>query len=69
MNEDLHARLRERLQPGHQCSPYSGACQLPHYINNYTAPNHVVRWPEYSVARQKADELRELRDWGDEEDA
>lgn len=64
VNDELRSRLYEHLDPDHECTPYSGACAMPHYRYNAELPNWLEQWPDLSDARQKADELREERDWG-----
>ncbi|RJQ10768.1 MAG: hypothetical protein C4558_04335 [Dehalococcoidia bacterium] len=66
MNDTLHARLTEHLDPDHECSPHNGGCDMPHYRLNYTLPRYVAQWPEASDALTQLDELRELRDLEDE---
>lgn len=67
MNDELRSRLYEHTDPDHECTPYTGSCNMPHYLYNVTAPTWLEQWPEYSDARQLADEVREERDWGLEE--
>lgn len=62
MNDILHARLTEHVDPDHQCSPHNGGCDLPHYIMNSTVARYVSQWPEGSDARSKVADLLELRD-------
>ena len=66
MNDELRARLFEQTDPDHECTPYNGGCEMPHYRYNASAPRWLEEWPDYTPARQKADEARERRDWGAE---
>lgn len=63
MNDELRFRLYELLEPDHECTPYNGGCEMPRYRYNITLPRYLDQWPDYSVARQKLEEVRELRDW------
>ena len=67
VNEEQRARLFEHLEPGHECTPYSGGCGMPHYRYNLALPNWLMNWPDYSSARLQAEEARMLRDWGEED--
>ncbi|TAJ20747.1 MAG: hypothetical protein EPO65_02905 [Dehalococcoidia bacterium] len=62
MNDTLHARLTEHIDPDHECSPHNGGCDMPHYLMNFGLPRYVAQWPEGSEARLKLDDLRELRE-------
>lgn len=64
MNEDQRVRLFEHQEPDHECTPYNGGCSMPHYRHNAALPNWLQQWPVYSEARGRANEARDLRDWG-----
>ncbi len=66
MNDELHARMTEHVDPDHECSPDNGGCDLPYFRFNYTLPRYVAQWPEASAALTAYDEARELRDLEDE---
>lgn len=66
MNDTLHARLTEHVDPGHECSPHNGACDLPHYLMNSSVPRYVAQWPDTSEALSRLEELRELRELANE---
>jgi hypothetical protein len=67
MNDRLRERLQNQVAPDHECTPYTGGCQTPHYWYNHIAPRYMTAWPEPSAARVRADEAREVRDWAGEE--
>ncbi len=62
MNDTLHARLTEHVDPGHECSPHNGGCDMPHYLDNFTLPHYIAQWPEASPALEALEQIRELRD-------
>ncbi len=64
MNDELLARLYENLDPDHECTPYKGGCSMPHYRYNLTSPTWLENWPDFSPAREKAEQGRAMRDWG-----
>ncbi|RLT42210.1 MAG: hypothetical protein DWI58_07155 [Chloroflexi bacterium] len=66
MNDILHARLTEHLDPDHECSPHNGGCDMPHYMMNFSLPRYVAQWPEATDARTRLEDLRELRELEDE---
>lgn len=68
VKDELRARLFEQQEPGHECTPYTGGCGMPHYRYNLTLPNWLEQWPNYSEGREQADSARAERDWGAEDD-
>lgn len=67
VNDDQRTRLFEHLEPNHECGPYRGGCGMPHFRNNLVMPTWIEQWPDYSPARQQAEEARVMRDWGEDE--
>jgi len=64
VNDELLARLYDNLDPDHECTPYKGGCGMPHYRYNLSAPTWLENWPDYSPGREKAEQVRAIRDWG-----
>jgi hypothetical protein len=60
MNAMLQGRLLEHVGP-HECSPYNGGCDLPHFRFNFVLPTYVARWPRESLAARKLEQVREHR--------
>ena len=63
MSERLRGRIEAHVAPGHECTPYTGGCHMPHYWHNHSVPRYLEQWPEPTAARTLADEIREERDW------
>lgn len=71
MNDELRARILDHLEGedfDFEFDDEDDGFDLPAFQKQHTLPRWLAQWPEYSWARQQFEELREVRDWGLDED-